>query len=264
MKKTVMKHLILTLLVLSFHLLVLPSAKAQIDTINLDTKDLVTSSLKPGKYQYLIYFGNSKKKKFSGCNVWNREVRFATQGSQEVIEIEQQWYSPDSTFNRYVYSVCRKDNFAPIFHKTKGKAGVEAFNFAGAKVAGADSVRDNTKRELSVDGGKSLLNWELDLEVFGMLPFKREGQRFLINFYHPGSKTPPAYYEYVVIGSEKIQIADGKQTDCWKLKIDYSPNSAAIFWIGKKSREVMKMQETFGLGFRYKVRLSTPVSLTGL
>lgn len=259
-----MKHIILTLLLLGTFMVLSTTSNAQIDTISLKTNDLITANLKPGKHQYLVTFGNAKKKKFTGSSVWSRDVKYGTLNGEDVIIIEQQWYMSDTTFNRQVYSVSRKKDFSPIFHKTKGKSGIEAFNFNGRKVVGADSVQNNVKLDTNVDADPSTLNWELDLEVFSILPYKKEGQRFIISFYHPGSKTLPKYYEYAVVGSEEIEIAGQKATDCWKLKIDYSPTSAATFWIAKKTREVLKMQETFGSGFRYKIKFSTPVNLVGL
>jgi hypothetical protein len=259
-----MKHLILSLLFFITMMCLSRSVHAQIDTIHLATQDLITTNLKAGVHQYLVYYGNAKKKKLAGSSIWNRKVDFKQWNGEEVIEIEQQWYGSDTTFNRYVYSISRKKDFSPIYHTTKSKNGVEAFNFSGRQVVGSDSVENNLKKDLKVDTDPSMLNWELDLEVFSTLPFKKEGQRFIINFYHPGGRTNPAYYEYAVVGSEKIKLADDKETDCWKLKIDYTPSSSAIFWVGKKSREVLKMRETFGAGYRYKVKFSTPVDLTGI
>jgi hypothetical protein len=70
----------------------------------------------------------------------------------------------------------------------------------------------------------------------------------------------PAYYNYTVSGSETIKGTDGKMTDCWLLKINYTETSWAIFWISKKTKEVLKMQEYFNGNYRYKVKLSTPVA----
>jgi hypothetical protein len=48
---------------------------------------------------------------------------------------------------------------------------------------------------------------------------------------------------------------------CWKLRIDYSEKSWAVFYISKKSREVLRMDEDFGVGVRYKVKLSNAVPI---
>lgn len=259
-----MKQIILSVLLMLMSMLLARKAEAQADTISLSTKDLITANLKAGKNQYLVYIGSTKKKKIMWTAIWNRNVAFRTINGEEVIEIVQHWHSSDTSSNRYVYSTSRKKDFAPIYHKTKGKNGIEAFNFSGNEVTGSDTVSENSRKDLKVASSTSTLNWELDMEIFSTLPYKKEGQRFIINFYHPGGKTSPMYYEYKVIGSEKLILAGQRESDCWKLKIDYSPNSWAIFWIDKKSREVLKMQESWGSGYRYKVKFSTPVELTGI
>lgn len=232
---------------------------AQIDTISVAGNDLVTSQLKAGLHQYIVYFENVKKKKLGFPSLWNRDVRFRKINGEEFIEIEQNWYGSDTTFNRYVYSVSRKKTFEPVYHKTIMKGVTEAFDFTSVKIKGSDSVKNNAKADLVVDQSVATLNWELDLETFSTFPIKKTGQRFIVNFYHPGGKGGPKYYEYAIIGDEKIKVINDQDVDCWKMKIEYGPNSWATFWIGKKSKEVFKMVEFYGSGYRYKVRLSTAV-----
>jgi hypothetical protein len=236
---------------------------AQIDTIRIAQNHLVTSALKEGLHQYLIYFENPKKKRITGSFVWNRYVSFKNLNGREVIEITQEWFGNDTTSNRYVYSISQRKNFQPIYHYTRSSRGVEAFDFEGTKITGSDSVAENAKKDLEVISQVPTLNWEDDLEIFSTLPIKKVGQRFIMHFYHPGGRLAPAYYEYAVIGSEKIKSIEERSIDCWQLRIDYGQNRGwAIFWIDKKSQEVLKMQEFFGTGYRYKVRLVTPIPLT--
>ncbi|MBT1697261.1 hypothetical protein KK083_10265 [Fulvivirgaceae bacterium PWU4] len=255
-----MKRLLLQTLLL---IVACAEVSAQADTIRLADNDLDMSYLKEGLHQYLVYFENPKKQKITGQSLWNRQVRFKQHQGNDVIEIEQRWYSSDTTFNRYVYSISQKRNFQPLYHYTKSTRGTGAFNFTTKQITGADSVEVNDKKDLRVETPVATLNWELDLEVFSTLPIKKEGQRFLINFYHPGGPAPK-YYEYKIVGSEKIHGSDNQEIACWKMKIDYGEGNWAIFWISKRSREVLKMQEYFKGNYRYKVRLSTPVPLTKL
>jgi hypothetical protein len=234
---------------------------AQIDTIRIDNSDLITSNLKAGLHQYLVYFETPAKKRIGNSSIWNRQVNFKSINGRDVIEIEQFWYMTDTLSNRYVYSISDKKTFAPMFHKTKGRTGVEAFDFGQQKVSGTDSVENNSKNDLDVPLTVTPLNWELDMEIFSTLPIKKEGQRFIINFYHPGGRSNPKYYEYAIIGSEKLLVVNDSSIDCWKMKINYSPNDWAIFWISKKSKEVLKMQEQFRGGFRYKVKFLTPIPM---
>jgi hypothetical protein len=236
---------------------------AQLDTIRISDKDLLTSNLKEGLHQYLVYFEDPKKGRITGSFIWNRQVNFKTHGGKEVIEIVQHWFGSDSTTNRYVYSISDRKTFAPVYHYTKSSRGVEAFDFVPEKITGSDSVSGNSKKDLEVTLQTPTLNWEDDLEIFSTLPIKKVGQRFIMNFYHPGGRLVPGYYEYAVIGSEKIKSIEDRSIDCWQLKINYAQFGGwAIFWIDKKSHEVLKMQEFFGTGYRYKVRLVTPVLLT--
>jgi hypothetical protein len=241
------------------------SASAQIDTIDVAKQDLITANLKEGLNQYLVYTENPKKKKITGHSLWNRQVNFKKINGKDVIEIEQYWSNNDTTFNRYVYSINDKNTFAPIYHYTKSSRGVEAFDFTSSSVTGSDSVTNNAKKNLEVTLSKPTLNWEVDLEVYSTLPFKKVGQRFIINFYHPGGRFEPAYYEYAVIGEDNIaSVGDNHKTSCWKLKINYTPDDWAFFWISKKSKEVLKMQEYYKGNYRYKVKLVTPVPATQL
>ena len=251
-----MKQIILLIAILSLLNL---AGFAQVDTIRLTQNDLAISQLKPGLHQYLVYFQNPKKKKIQSFSLWSREVVFKRAGGQELIEVTQNWHSSDTTFNRYVYSLSKKENFEPVFHKTRGSKGVEGFNFMRHAVVASDSIADNRQKDLNKSLLVPTLNWELDLEIFSTLPIKKVGQRFIINFYHPGGSAP-AYYEYKVIGTEKISAVNGI-SDCWQLKIDYREDSWAIFWISKKSNEVIKMQEYYRGSYRYKVKLATAVSL---
>jgi hypothetical protein len=256
MKQSQHTFLLLLVLVLS-----LPSftTTAQIDTISLVKKDLVISQLTPGLHQYLVYFERPKQKKIMMPMLWNRQVDFKQFKGKPTIEVTQNWYATDTLLNRYIYSINSREDFSPIYQYGKSARGVEAFEFEQNRVSGSDTVASNSKKEMEVKSTASTLNWELDMEVFSMLPYKKTGQTFVINFYHPGGKTEPMYYQYKVIGSEAIQGTNTATIDCWQLKISYNETSWAIFWISKKSKEVLKMQEYFGGGYRYKVKLATPV-----
>lgn len=227
-----------------------------VDTVRLSDNDLLTANLRPGVYEYLVYFKNPKKNKIVGHSLWRREVNFKTQAGKEMIEIVQHWNNSDTLFNRYVYSLNERGNFKPVYHYARSTRGAEAFNFTDTAITGADSVSGNAQKDLRVAQVVPTLNWELDLEVFGTLPFKKEGQQFAINFYHPGGKTGPQYYLYTVVGTEQLRMPEGRQVDCWKLKINYTDDSWAVFWIGRKSKEVLKMEEYFRGMYRYKVRVN--------
>ena len=151
-------------------------------------------------------------------------------------------------------------DFAPIYHYTKMTRGIEAFDFHSDKLIGSDSITNNSKKDFNLALKKPFLNWELDMETFPLLDLK-EGKRFAINFYHPGGKGEPKLYEYKVVGSEVLKTIESGNVDCWKLRIDYDEKTWAIFYISKKGREMLKMEEDFGTGVRYKVKLSNIVAI---
>lgn len=241
-------------------LILLPAlASAQIDTIyHLDSK-LIKKYLKPSSNQYLVFIQRRSDPRQTYTSIWSRDVKFANRNGKELIEISQKWYGSDTTLNRTVYSLMNAD-FSPVYHYTKMNRTVEAFDFYADKIKGSDSVANNTKKDFSVDLKASTLNWELDLETFPLLDLKA-GKRFAISFYHPGGKTAPKLYEYKVIDEENLHVIEGGSVPCWKLRIDYDSESYAIFYISKKGREVLRMDENFGGGVRYKVKLSNAVMI---
>ncbi len=232
---------------------------AQIDTISLTKKDLVISQLKPGLHQYLVYFERPKQKKIMSPMLWSRQVNFKQFQGKPAIEVIQNWYASDTLLNRYIYSINSREDFSPIFQYGKSARGIEAFDFERNRVSGSDTVANNAQKDMDVKLTVPTLNWELDMEILSTLPYKRAGQVFVINFYHPGGRTEPLYYQYKVIGSEAIQGIDTPTIDCWQLKINYTETEWAIFWISKKYKEMLKMQEHFRGIYRYKVKLATPV-----
>ena len=227
----------------------------QVDTIYIDGRDLLTQTLKPAKSQYLVSVHSTNPARVRNLFLWTRELSLETRQGKELIVITQDWQGQDTLFNRSLYSVSEKATFKPIYHYAKSPRGIEAFNFEAARIIGADSVANNTRKGWQISLSEPTLNWELDLEILALLPFK-EGKTFAVSFYHPGSKGGPQYYLYKVAGSEMLDLAGGQRVDTWKLQIDYGQyNSTATFWVSKKTREVLKSLDLFKGGYRYKVKL---------
>lgn len=242
-------------------LLLLPAlASAQIDTIyQLDSK-LIKKYLKPSSNQYLVFIQRKGDPRQAFTSVWSRDVRIVDRNGRELVEIDQKWYSSDTSRLRTVYSLMNASDFSPVYHHTKLNRAVEAFDFYPDKIKGSDSVANNTKKGFELVLKNPMLNWELDLEIFPLLDLK-PGKRFAINFYHPGGKGEPKLYEYKVVGEEDLTTIEGMRVPCWKLRIDYDAKTFAIFYISKKNREVLRMDEDFGGGVRYKVKLSNTVTI---
>jgi len=134
---------------------------------------------------------------------------------------------------------------------------VNAYVFHPNSIVSDDTVTGISQRGFVQPMPVAAFNWELDLETFALLPLA-EGKAFVIPFYHPGGKTPPAYYKYIVMGSEKIAGPDGQQIDCFLLYTEYENNQGrSTWWISKAKHEVLKMEELYGPVKRYKIKLAT-------
>ncbi|HYH13881.1 MAG TPA: hypothetical protein VD794_01590 [Flavisolibacter sp.] len=92
----------------------------------------------------------------------------------------------------------------------------------------------------------------MDLEVFSTLLFK-VGTTYLINFYDPGLAAPQ-YRAYSVSGSSSLLGHNGQPVDCWLLAHSSDKNKE-VFWISKKTKEVLKLEQESNGRYRYKIKL---------
>jgi len=107
------KNVSVFLLPVLFSLLSLVSF-SQVDTIRLKDKRLLTSNLRPGLKQYLVYSQDPKKEKNLGFWYWLRNVQAEDRGQEKVFAITQHWFGSDTNSYRYVYSVNKTSDFAPL------------------------------------------------------------------------------------------------------------------------------------------------------
>lgn len=223
---------------------------AQPDTIRVSQHQLQTQYLKPVSRQYLVYRERTPGSARKQLSVWERNVEV----KNGQVFISQKWFGAD-TITRALYSICDLKSMRPVYHAARNfRNEVEAYTFNGNQTIGADTVAQNLKKDFKNEWNEPVFNWELDMETFALLPLKK-GKKFVIPFYHPGSSTGPAYYLYEVSGEEKLKIGTEKPHDCWLLQIHYSDKNYAVFWIDKKAREVLKMEEFFNGWHRYKIKM---------
>jgi hypothetical protein len=231
-------------------------ANAQPDTIRLKDKRLIISALKPGLKQYLVYFQNPKKQKTLGFWFWLRDIQMESRNGQKVFAITQHWYGNDTNSYRYVYSLNKAADFAPVYHAESVRNKLSAYNWNEDKITGADTVAQNAKKDFSLSFNAPNFNWNLDIETFEMLPLA-EGKTFAINFYDAGLD-PPAYIIYKVTGSEVLITLDNGKTDCWKLFTEGDHDGShysETYWISKKGHEFLKEEDAFNGGYRYKIKM---------
>lgn len=229
---------------------------ANVDTIRLKDKRLNTVWLKPGLNQYLIYYQNPKESKSLRFWFWIRNIQIQNKNGEAVFAITQHWYGSDSSHYRFVYSLNKAVDFAPVYHKEEVNGSTSAYNWTSGKVQGADSVTANVKRSFLLNFNEANFNWNLDIETLEMLPWAK-GKTFAINFYDAGLD-PPKYILYKVTGSETLRTLDYRKVDCWKVSTEGVSGEfhyTQTFWISKATHEFLKEESAFNGTYAYKMKL---------
>lgn len=230
---------------------------AQVDTVNTRTNRLLLKNLKESNAAYLVYTADSATGVIHYSDIWERTVSFTNFHNTPAVSYNWKWYHHDSLY-KSVSDVCDRATLAPVYAYTNSKRfGIMAYNFNDGYMVTADTVAGNnakpgTKIELSMP----TYDWQWDMELFELLPYKKVGQQFAIAFYDPNDLNgKPQYYMHTVIGEDNLVLNKEAQVKCWLLRIDYSKETYAIFWISEKSHEMLKMKNYYKGMFRYKVRL---------
>ncbi len=241
------------------------TASARQDTIQITPSRVNTGALKSGTHRWLVYFKMGKDSSRSRYQFWTRKVEMSQYQGKDAISITQEWENNDTVVHR-VYSVCDKKSFAPLYHETWNKGGaVTKFDFISRQawmnekpITRLDPDTNNVKRLLAFNQSldQYVLNWHLDLEVFPLLPY-RENTSFAINFYDPGFSAPMIVY-YTVSGTAVLKGYDGQDIDCWLLEHTDTTrgHNREVFYVSKKTREVLQLEQQFGSRFRYKVKMA--------
>jgi len=237
------------------------AGRAQKDTIVLNSKNINIRALMPGVNRYLVYFKNGKDSSRIKYQFWTRKVDFISYRGRKAISIQQEWEDNDTVFHT-VSSICDGQTFAPLYQETWWKpAGAFSFDFIEQRAVvqnkplSATDTSAARKKVLSAfiaATSQEVFNWHLDLEVFALLPFK-ENTTYAINFYDPGLAAPQVQY-YTIAGSGMLNGYDNRSIECWLLTHGAGSNSET-FWISKKTKEVLKLEQAFNGKYRYKVKL---------
>jgi hypothetical protein len=235
------------------------------DTVIIKADLVNTRWLQPGTNRYLVYFKMGKDSSRSRYQLWTRSVDYIQYEGKPAVSVSQEWESNDTVIHK-VYSVCDRKSFAPLYQESWWKAtGAASFDFLSKRaivqnqpLSSADTAaaRKRMLAGFTAATEQFVLNWHLDLEVFSLLPYK-ENTTFLINYYDPGFSAPQLV-SYTVKGSGVLSGYDGQQVDCWLLEHTQSGNHE-VFWISKKTREVLKLEQQYGDRHRYKVKLGFSV-----
>jgi len=229
-------------------------AQKTADTVRPGKGALAGRLLKTGLRQYLLCYQDPKNDRKLTFWYWLRDVSVQNRGGKEVIVITQHWYGADSGSYRTVCSINDAGDFAPVYHRELVRGKVNAYDWKGDGISGADSVEGNARKGFRLAFDQPNYNWNLDIETFELLPLA-EGRAFLINFYDAGYGEP-RYVRYTVAGSERIRLTGGQETDCWVLYTEDSEKGySEKYWISKKDHEFLKEEDHFNGMIRYKVRM---------
>jgi hypothetical protein len=236
--------------------------RVQGDTIVINAQKVNTKFLTPSVNRYLVYFKMGKDSARSRAQFWTRRIEYIDYNGSQAIMISQEWEDRDTVVHA-VQSVCDKKTFAPLYHKSWWRVSSSGeFDFVnktaslnGVPLSDADTARNRKGpwNAFKIACDQYVLNWHLDLEVFSLLPYKK-GMTFLIPFYDPGFPAP-RNEPYTVTGAAELDGYNGQTIDCWLLTHE-SRGLKEIFWISKKSREVLKLEQEIGKNrWRYKIKL---------
>lgn len=243
------KILLATFLIIGYSNL----CKAQVDTIHAANNKLQLQNLKIGTSNYLVYITDTALTKRTNGDIWQRKTSFKNLNGKKMVQFDWSWMRNDTLYAA-ITNICDAQTLAPIYRhgNYKGK-GIIAYDFVSGFMVPTDSVQNN----LAVKKGKvalsiPVISWELDLETYALLPIKKIGQKFDISFFDPNEKTP-SYHRYEVVGKEDLVLNDDVKVKCWLLKINYTADSYAIFWLAEKSKQVIKMKEYFKGQYRVKL-----------
>lgn len=232
------------------------------DTVFIGKKDLELKHLKLGNSAYIVYFKKTATAPAQMLTLVKINIESTVVDSKKAFAVSQKWDAGDD-LTHTAYTVHDAADFSTIRHDTWWKRlGYTAkFDFNTKQVTFEGKIEDATKAQIIKDFNESFenfnLSWHSDLIIFPLFPFKK-GRTFKVNFYDPGfGKSKIA--EYIVTGSEFLTGSNGEKIDCWIMEYSSkSPSGATAiqrFWISKKSREVLKEEDQFPSGFRYKLKI---------
>lgn len=231
----------------------------QADTINTLTAadKLQTDFLKSHKSTYAVYMTGADGKRMGAAHLWDREIKIVPgKGKEPQFDFSWQWYMKDtllaSATGSGIVSSMKPLSYRANYFKRGKTSYVFHANVVTVPVLDQHNHRDST---FSVTLNPPAFAFPMDLELYGLLPFKKPGQTFVMAFYEPG-KNASAYYHVSVKAKENLVLPGGAVADCWVLKVDYGvQGSFAYFWISAQTREVLKVEEDFPGGKSYKVKL---------
>lgn len=222
------------------------------DTITTQNSKILVKNITPVKHSYVVFFTDSTGKRTSAADIWDREIRRTKNAAgKEVVEFDWSWWRKDSLLLQ-AKGICAFPSLELLEYTKTPTLAVKNEN-GTLSVKTQTRTKSDTAFTIPFDG--QAFTFPMDLELFGLLPIKSVGQKFIVPFYEPGG-AKYSYYTCSVVGKERLVLQETLGVECWMLQIDYGQMGAyANFWISQNTGEVLKMQEFFRGMYRYKIKL---------
>lgn len=254
------------LLVLTFAVSAFAQNKSEI--INISAKDLDLKTVKPGNYSYLVYTKKTKEGGAENLSLVNIKIETKQYNGKEAFAITQSWENAANPFHK-AYTVLSATDGTTLYHETFWQqTGINSkFDFETKKVTlegepteamkpRYEQFKTMTETGFQKSFAAYNLNWHSDLIIFQMFPYK-ENRTFRVNFYDPGS-AEPQIADYIVTGSDTIKDSSGEKIDCWTMEFRSEKyKSVQKFWVAKKTKEVLKEEDSFNNTYRFKLKIKT-------
>jgi len=225
------------------------------DTISIKNNNLRMANLKEGSSKYLSWTKNSKSGRVSWISMSERVIYFKKINGRDVIIVVQHKFINDTSRNNFVYTVSDRNNFETLYDYTSNSKVIEAYDYHGYEVRGADTVKQNSRHNFSLKFTDLPYCFELDVETLRALPLKNVGQKMTMAFYQPGRSTSPKLYPVEVIGEEQLPTVRNEKVDCWVVKLTSDSENYDLSWISKSTHEYLKLESHDPEGIFYKVKL---------
>jgi hypothetical protein len=237
------------------------------DTLFVNNKNLKLENLHTGNSSYIVFMKKNNASPAERIILVKIKTEPTTYQNKKALEIKQQWDLEGVIHT--ATTVLDKTTAATLYHETwwKRQSYTAKFDFISKKVSFEGAVNDTIKSKITTEFESSSrefnLNWHSDLILFPTFPFKMN-RTFAVPFYDPGfGNTAIAYYK--IINTEILSDSNGKKIACWVMehKAEDSKKQVSVqrFWISKKTKEVIKEEDQFpiGLRFKYKTGISVPI-----
>ncbi len=236
-------------------LLIIPTAGfSQIDTVDILNKRANPQKVSPVKRTYIVYLQDSVDGPKYNLEIWDREFHFLSEEQQ----YQLRWTRSSAQKGKYSsYLITTTKDLKPKYESIEKHENVDVketiknirFRYQNDSLISSNSTSGG-ETSVYLNGLTNAFNWEMDLEILSALNWQAN-KKVVIAFYHPGSKTPPAYYHYTLVGDENLSFA-GCSIDCWIIEHRLNENQVTRFWLSKADGNILLVKDEFYGMIRFK------------